>query len=162
MTENSLFWITSGHLNTVPCWSLVCGMIIWTTITRSSRVKTIEESLDAVGSEAYRIMADGEKVGGVILNIDEATGHNHLEILFVSPKAHSQGVGYGAWLAVEALHPETKFGKPIRHILIKGTSIFMLINAASILWSFIPNTISTPRFRWMETMMRGRMKCSGS
>ena len=70
--------------------------------------KTIEESLDAVGSEAYRIMDDGEKVGGVILNIDAATGHNHLEILFVSPKAHSQGVGYGAWLAVEALHPETK------------------------------------------------------
>ena len=24
------------------------------------------------------------------------------------PETHSKGIGYGAWLAVEALHPETK------------------------------------------------------
>ena len=69
--------------------------------------KTIEMSLDAEGAEAYRIVAEGENVGGVILHIDPETHHNELEILFVAPEAHGKGIGYGAWLAVEALHPET-------------------------------------------------------
>ena len=51
---------------------------------------------------------DGEKVGGLILTIDKETHHNHLDILFVLPEAHSKGIGYGAWQEVEALHPETK------------------------------------------------------
>jgi hypothetical protein len=29
-----------------------------------------------------------------------------LDLLFVSPKAHSKGIGYAAWCAVEQLHPE--------------------------------------------------------
>ena len=69
---------------------------------------TIEKSIDNPKSETYRIMLDGEKVGVLILTIDKETRHNHLEILFVLPEAHSKGIGYGAWLAVEALHPETK------------------------------------------------------
>ena len=69
---------------------------------------TIEKSLDHPKSEAYRIMHDGKKVGGLILTIDKETDHNHLDILFVLPEAHSKGIGYGAWQAVEALHPETK------------------------------------------------------
>ena len=70
--------------------------------------KTIERSIDNPTSETYRIMLDGEKVGGLILTIDNETHHNHLDILFVLPKAHNKGIGYGAWQAVEALHPETK------------------------------------------------------
>ena len=27
------------------------------------------------------------------------------------PEAHSKGIGYGAWLVAEALHPETKIWK---------------------------------------------------
>ena len=68
---------------------------------------TIEESIDNPKSETYRIVLDGERVGGVILTIDKETHHNHLDILFVSPDAHSKGIGYGVWQAVEALHPET-------------------------------------------------------
>lgn len=70
--------------------------------------KTIEESIDAPESEAYRILFEGRKVGGVVLRIDKETNHNELELLFVSPHEHSKGIGYGAWQAVEALHPETK------------------------------------------------------
>ncbi len=70
--------------------------------------RTIESCIDAPENETYRILLDGERVGGVILKIDPKTHHNHLEILFVSPSAHSRGIGYGAWQAVEALHPETK------------------------------------------------------
>lgn len=69
---------------------------------------TIERCIDAPDSETYRIMLDGRAVGGVVLRIDKETNHNELEILFVSPHEHSKGVGYGAWLAVEALHPETE------------------------------------------------------
>jgi len=73
--------------------------------------QTIETCMDAADSETYRIVLDGENVGGVILRIDRKTHHNELEILFVKPEAHSKGVGYGAWLAVEAMHPETKIWK---------------------------------------------------
>lgn len=69
--------------------------------------KTIERCIDDKNNETYRIVLNGKKVGGVILKIDKETHHNHLEILFVCPDAHSKGIGYGAWQAVEALHPET-------------------------------------------------------
>ena len=69
---------------------------------------TIEHSIDEKDNETYRIMLDGKKMGGVILKIDKETHHNHLEILFVTPEAHGKGIGFGAWKAVEALHPETR------------------------------------------------------
>ena len=70
--------------------------------------KTIEGCIDDPENETYRIVLDDINVGGVILKINGETNHNHLEILFVSPEAHSKGIGYGAWCAIEALHPETK------------------------------------------------------
>ena len=70
--------------------------------------KTIESCIDAENSETYRIKYNDKIVGGVILKIDKATKQNELEILFVLPEEHSKGIGYGAWLAIEALHPETK------------------------------------------------------
>ena len=68
--------------------------------------RTIEESID--GGVAYRIREDGRIVGGLVLKIDEGTQHNHLDLLFVNPDAHSRGIGYAAWQAVEKLYPETK------------------------------------------------------
>ena len=69
--------------------------------------RTIEHCIDDPQNEVYRIVVEGRRVGGVILKIDRKTNRNELEILFVAPEEHSKGVGYGAWLAVEALHPET-------------------------------------------------------
>ena len=66
--------------------------------------ETIEASIDS--GEAYRIMQDGNPVGGVIIKVDGERGD--LEILFVSPRVHSRGIGYAAWCAVEKLHPEVK------------------------------------------------------
>ena len=66
--------------------------------------ETIEQSID--NGKAYRIMLDGKPVGGVIIKVDGDRGD--LEILFVSPNAHSKGIGYAAWCAVEKLHPEVK------------------------------------------------------
>ena len=70
--------------------------------------QTIERCIDDPNSETYRIVVEGRKVGGVILKINKETHHNELEILFVSPQEHTKGIGYGAWQAVEALHPDTK------------------------------------------------------
>lgn len=69
--------------------------------------KTIERCIDSPDRETYRIVVEGRKVGGVILKINKETNRNELEILFVSPEEHTKGIGYGAWLAIEALHPET-------------------------------------------------------
>lgn len=66
--------------------------------------KTIERSID--GGEAYRIVQDGRFVGGVVIRVEGDRGD--LDLLFVSPKAHSKGIGYAAWCAVEQLHPEVK------------------------------------------------------
>jgi GNAT superfamily N-acetyltransferase len=65
---------------------------------------TIEQSID--NGEAYRIMQDGKPVGGVIIKVEGDRGD--LEILFVSPRVHSKGIGYAAWCEVEKLHPEVK------------------------------------------------------
>ncbi len=67
--------------------------------------KTILSSIDT--GMAYRIREDGRIVGGLVLEIDEETRHNKLELLFVDPEAHGRGIGYAAWQAVERLYPET-------------------------------------------------------
>ena len=53
--------------------------------------KTIEHSID--NGVAYRIREDGRIVGGLVLTINEKTQHNHLDLLFVDPAAHSKGLG---------------------------------------------------------------------
>ena len=63
---------------------------------------TIERSIDS--GEAYRIINDGEKVGGAVIKVDG--NHGELELLFVSPEAHSKGIGYAAWCEIEKIHPE--------------------------------------------------------
>jgi len=65
---------------------------------------TIEQSIDS--GEAYRIVLDGQKVGGIVIKVDCEKGD--LDLLFVSPNVHSKGIGYAAWCAVEKLHPEVK------------------------------------------------------
>ena len=64
--------------------------------------ETIEQSID--GGEAFRIIQDGKSVGGVVIKVDGERGD--LDLLFVSPKVHSKGIGYAAWCAVEQMHPE--------------------------------------------------------
>jgi len=63
---------------------------------------TIEKSID--GGVAYRIFADGEVAGGLVLRIDGKRGD--LDLLFIKPEAHSRGIGYAAWCEVEKHYPE--------------------------------------------------------
>ena len=68
--------------------------------------KTIENSIDSEHAEAYRIIADGEKAGGIVILTDGDKGD--LELLFTSPLLHGKGIGFAAWCEVEKLHPEIK------------------------------------------------------
>ena len=70
--------------------------------------KTIERSIDGEQAETYRIVCDGEVVGGLILQIDKQNAKGDLEILFIKPEAHSKGLGQAAWKAVETMHPEIR------------------------------------------------------
>ena len=74
---------------------------------------TIENSIDGENAETYRIVQDGQKVGGVVLKIDREKAVGELELLFVIPGAHSKGIGQAAWKAVEALHPEIRVWETI-------------------------------------------------
>lgn len=71
--------------------------------------ETIEKSLD--GGEGYRILANGRKVGGLVLRTDGERGE--LELLFTLPEVHGRGIGQAAWRAVEALHPEVRLWETV-------------------------------------------------
>ena len=75
--------------------------------------KTIERSIDGENTEAYRIVLNGQKVGGVVLQIDKEAAKGDLELLFVLPECHSKGIGQAAWKAVEAMHPEIRVWETI-------------------------------------------------
>ena len=66
--------------------------------------ETIEQSIDS--GEAYHIVADNKKVGGVVVKVDGDKGE--LELLFVSPEVHSKGIGYAAWCEIEKTHSEVR------------------------------------------------------
>lgn len=66
--------------------------------------ETIEKSIDH--GDAWRIVQDGEAVGGAVVSVNGDRGE--LELLFVRPGVHSRGIGYAAWCAIEAAYPEVR------------------------------------------------------
>ena len=68
----------------------------------------IISSIHAENAEAFRIIADGKAVGGVVVGIHPDTRRNELYLLFVSPECHSRGIGQAAWRMIEEKYPETK------------------------------------------------------
>ena len=70
--------------------------------------ETIEQSIDS--GEAYHIVADNKKVGGVVVKVDGDKGE--LELLFVSPEVHSKGIGYAALCEIEKIIQKYGSGKP--------------------------------------------------
>ena len=85
---------------------------------------TIEKSIDNPKSETYRIMLEGEKVGGLILTIDKETHHNHLDVLFVFPKRTAKSSATVRGRRSRFCIPRPKFGRPAHPILKSAISIF--------------------------------------
>ena len=52
------------------------------------------------------MLRGGSSVGGLVLVIDREHRHGELALLFVTPEAHSRGIGYAAWQAVEKMYPD--------------------------------------------------------
>lgn len=66
---------------------------------------TIEQAI--ADGQAYRIVDEANTIlGGVVLTIEGEKGE--LDLLFVSPAAHSKGIGYATWCEIEKCHPEVK------------------------------------------------------
>ena len=67
----------------------------------------VERSLRSEGAAAYVVRRHGRMAGGAIVRIDRATGHNHLELLFVRVGMQGGGVGQAIWRGLEERYPET-------------------------------------------------------
>lgn len=68
----------------------------------------IDESVGAPDAVTYHVIADGERVGGAVVVIDETAQRSALAFFFVSPRMHDRGIGHRAWLEIEKAHPDTK------------------------------------------------------
>ena len=69
----------------------------------------IDKSLDNEGCHAYEAVGeDGEILGGIIVNIDEKTKHNHLDFLFVRVGVQSKGIGQAIWDEIEDKFPDAE------------------------------------------------------
>lgn len=106
-TNGSGHGALAGFLQAARVDALICGGIGMGARMALADVgirETIEHCIDS--GEAYRIMAGDNKAGGVVIKVNGERGN--LELLFISPKEHSKGIGFAAWCAVEKLHPEVK------------------------------------------------------
>jgi len=68
----------------------------------------IEQCFNSDGVQVFNIMENDQIVGGVALTTDEKTNHNSLDLLYVSPKCHSKGIGASAWKKIERRYPKNK------------------------------------------------------
>lgn len=65
-----------------------------------------EESLYAEGAVVRQFMMNGERVGGIVLQMDEETQRNEVDLFYIT--ADGKGIGTKAWAAVEEAFPQTK------------------------------------------------------
>lgn len=68
----------------------------------------VEESFSAEGAQAYVAEANGKRVGGAIVAINEKTKFHSLHLLYVAPDAQNKGYGFEIWNAIEKSFPDTK------------------------------------------------------
>lgn len=63
---------------------------------------TIKKSIDS--GTAYRIYHDNKIVGGAVVKIEGNVGD--LDLLFISPKEHTKGIGQKVWQLIEEIYPQ--------------------------------------------------------
>lgn len=68
----------------------------------------IDASLYNPQCETLAVYADGEKVGGVVVKIDSQTGINWLDLFYIYPDRHGQGLGLQIWRSLEKRYPKTR------------------------------------------------------
>ncbi len=68
----------------------------------------IEASMQAEKAQSLQIESDGRLVAGAVVQIDEQTQRNSLDLLFVVTGEHGKGLGQAVWRAIEQHYPKTK------------------------------------------------------
>ena len=71
--------------------------------------KDFYQALEAEGAEALEAVdADGQRVGGAIIIIDNTKRCGELAFLYVKSGTQGKGIGQAIWRAIEAMHPEVE------------------------------------------------------
>ncbi len=69
--------------------------------------KDFYQSLNAEGAEAFEAVdANGRRMGGAIIVIDEKSHQGELAFLYVKVGVQSKGIGQVIWRTIETMHPE--------------------------------------------------------
>ena len=100
---------------------------------------TIEQSIN--NGKAYRILLDGEKVGGVVVSIDKAFLRGELELLFVKPDVTAKALAMRPGVLSKRCILKLLFGRLSRPISRSATSTSMSTNAVSTSWSLCGKTM---------------------
>lgn len=66
------------------------------------------EQLNAKESVVRQLVLNGERIGGVVLQINNDTQRNEVDFLYIKANVHGKGLGTKAWEAIEAAFPETE------------------------------------------------------
>ena len=66
-----------------------------------------QQSLTAKDSVVRQLVLNGERIGGVIVQINKDTQRNEVHFLYMKANAHGRGLGTKAWAAIEEAFPET-------------------------------------------------------
>ena len=70
---------------------------------------SVENLVDKIQhSICYKIMQSERCIGGIVV-FDEGEGHLHLDLLYIEPDYHNQGIGTNAIQFLEAQHPAQKW-----------------------------------------------------
>lgn len=67
----------------------------------------LDGAMTAANAVVLHILADGRKVGGAVLSIDQETRNNALGLFFLDPAEHGRGLGHMAWKAIKRRYPDT-------------------------------------------------------
>lgn len=68
----------------------------------------INASLYNPNCETLAIYADGERVGGAVINIDPQTAINWLDLFYIYPDKQGKGLGLRIWQNIEKQYHDTK------------------------------------------------------
>lgn len=67
----------------------------------------IISSLEHKNAKSYNVCHNDKVVGGVVVQIDETTNCNSLDLLFIDHDYHNLGLGFKVWKTIEALYSDT-------------------------------------------------------
>lgn len=85
----------------------------------------IQQSFHAPETVIYHISLNGEKVGGVVLKINNKTHHDQVDLFYISSKTHNRGIGSAACRQLRRSIQKQKYGSSLHLILKNVTFIFM-------------------------------------